>query len=122
MDILLALLTFLCFFIHTSYRIVVNKAMCHVIRCVRKGALKSRQAFYHLCVHTYIIRISSIFNPHSRICLLILEGEEGRERETSIGRLFYAAHWGSNPQPSSTCPDQETNPHPFAAWDDLPTH
>ena len=81
MDISLALLMFLCFLIHTSYRIVVNKAMCHVIRCVRKGALKSRQAFYHLRVHIHMIRISSIFNRHSRTCVLILEGEEGRERE-----------------------------------------
>ena len=41
------------------------------------------------------------FNPHRRACLLILEREEGRERErgreTLIGYLLNVPDWGVEP-------------------------
>ena len=40
--------------------------------------------YIHAHTHIYTSLYKHIFNPHSRICLLILEIEEGRDRETSM--------------------------------------
>ena len=56
------------------------------------------------------------FNPHPRICLLILEREEGgREREK---------HWCERETSvaSHTDPLNRSNPPPIGVWDDAPTN
>ena len=57
------------------------------------------------------------------IYLLILQREEGREREENICWLppTYAltGHWTRN---LGMCPDQGLNPQPFGGWDNTPTN
>ena len=66
-----------------------------------------------------------IKNLHSRICVLILEREEGAERKTSIGCLPYTPHWDRTCK-LGMCPDQESNlfsiPKFFGVQDDAPTN
>ena len=66
--------------------------------------------------------------PHLRICLLILEREEGRERETAmwernINRMppIHAptGYWTHN---LGMCPDRKLILQSFGAWDDSPTN
>ena len=56
-----------------------------------------------------------VFNPHPRICLLILEREEGRERNinVNIDRL---------PPIHSLTGDQTRNHNLFSVWNGAPTH
>ena len=66
----------------------------------------------------FFYKLKKCFNPHMRICLLILEKGREREkkrerenqceRETLISCLPYAPDPGSNLQPS-VCPDWQSN-------------
>ena len=57
------------------------------------------------------------FNPHLRICLLILEREEGREREKHQSVASHSAWTRNQTYNLGMCPDQESNPHTFGVWD-----
>ena len=67
-------------------------------------------------------------NSHLRICLLILEREEGKEREKNgrernINRLplvFTAT--GCRAHNLSMGPNRGSNPQPFSVWDDATTN
>ena len=72
-------------------------------------------------------RLNIIFNPHPRICLSILETEEGREGETSMRErnIDWLPPVGA-PTRTQTCnlglcPDRGLNPHLFGEWEDTPT-
>ena len=58
-------------------------------------------------------------NPHLRICLLILEGEKGRERKTLMWERNFdrlppiCDLTGAGIHSLGVCPDQELNPQPF---------
>ena len=55
------------------------------------------------------------FNPHSRICLSILERGEGRvERNIDMREEHRLVA-------SCMSPDQGSNPEPFGVWDGAPT-
>ena len=62
-------------------------------------------------------RLIHFFNPHLRLCLLILGREEGREKERNIDvrekHQLVASH---------VFPGQGWNPQPFGVWDDAPTN
>ena len=55
----------------------------------------------------------NFFNPHLRICLLILEREEeaGRERQEKNINQFASCTEDQTPN-LGMCPDQESNPKP----------
>ena len=60
---------------------------------------------------------------------MILEREEGREKERNIGMtekhlsVASCTHPNQESNPNlSMCPDQELNPEPFGAWNNTPTN
>ena len=62
------------------------------------------------------------------MCSLLLEREEGRERErnidvreTVIGLPPVHAPTRNQTHNLGMCPDWESNPQPFGVWDDAPT-
>ena len=70
--------------------------------------------FYYFILFIY-------FNPHLRICLLILEREKrrGGERETSMPPIHALPRYQT--QNPGMCPDRESNPQPFGVQDDAST-
>ena len=74
---------------------------------------------------TYVLRSQSClsFLFFFSICLLILQREKGRERETlmwgkNIDQLLPIHDWTYN---LGVCPDGESNPQHFGVWDSAPT-
>ena len=85
------------------------------------------------CVY-WLLDLSNAFlflNPHLRICLLILEKEEGGERMSEKETLMWERSIDRSPPicaPTrgwthilSLGPDRELNPQTFGVWDDTPT-
>ena len=70
-------------------------------------------------IHTVFLSPLYFFNPHPRICLLILEREEERERERNVD-LLPPVHdqTGDRTDNLGMCPDWELNPQPFGVQDD----
>ena len=63
----------------------------------------------------------AFLNRHLRIFLLILDREEGGEREEERERdRLHPVYTltGDQTRNLGMCPDQESNPQPFGAWDD----
>ena len=85
-----------------------------------------------MCVYELLVLISFlniIFNPHLRICLLILEREErrGGERERDVKEKYRLVASHTCPDQDQThnlgmCPDWGSNRRPLGAWDDGPTN
>ena len=69
------------------------------------------------------IYVIFIFNSHRRICLLILEREEGRKRERNIDRLpLICTLTRDRTCGLGTCLDWGSNQQPFGVQDDAPTN
>ena len=73
------------------------------------------------------LSLSLSFNPHPRICLLILEREEGRENIDVREKDRFAAtciypDWRDQTCNLGMCPDWESNLQTFGVWDDAPTN
>ena len=70
----------------------------------------------HLVLQPRLGNLSRFFNPYPTMCVLILEREEGKEREieASMGER------NINQQPPNICPDWGSNLQPFGKWDSTP--
>ena len=64
------------------------------------------------------------FNPHPRICLLILERRGGGEREEREKHRSPPLHipTGDRTHNLCMCPDLGSNPKSFGVWDDALTN
>ena len=80
-------------------------------------------------LNTVLLVSNFLKNPHPRICLLILEKEEGRgsEREkqnVSNINCLPPVHSPTGDRTSNLgkCPNQGLNPQPSGVWNDTPTN
>ena len=81
---------------------------------VARRTVRSKEHFFNL--HSKICLLILFFNPHLRIYWLILEREEGRERQRNIDvREKHAL------AASLICPNQGPNPQPSSILKDAPT-
>ena len=76
-----------------------------------------------------IISFVFFLNPHLRVCSLILERQEGgeREREMNVREKHLSAASPTRPTRGQThnagvFPDQGSHPQHFDVWDGVPTN